>query len=440
MPTTANQLSKHCQQVLAAYPAKRWLIGYSGGRDSHVLLDLLVSLRRQQAITAELLAIHVNHRLQSQSDAWVKHCQKVCRAEGIPLIVETVAVKPKAGESIEAFARRQRYALIEQHLLDGDMFLSAHHQRDQAETFLLQLMRGAGIDGLRAMPIIKPFGAGHYLRPLLNVGYDDIVRYAEARQLPFIVDDSNDDRRFNRNYIRHAVLPVLTKRFPQAEAAIARSAAWLAEVPAAGVPDRLPWPALTTYPLAKQKQQLRAFVKNKIGLSLSQKQTDYLLHHHLMAAADKQPQLPVGDYVIRRFADEVIITQALPDAQKHLLSDSTFSARITFGQVYHLNKIATLVWQTGQGGLEDLAGQHYRLKPLNGSIRFHPHTRRHSTTVKKLLHEAGIMPWLRPLYFGLYSGRELVAIPGIGVAQARYKKNTDAKMPVWIIEQKFVRL
>ncbi len=437
MPFITNQLTEYCQQVLADYPASRYMVGYSGGRDSHVLLDMLCQLRQTGQLTTAIIAIHINHRLQKQADEWVKHCQEVCRTYNIPLIVGTVKARPKAGQSLEAFARDQRYALIKQHLRDGEVFLSAHHQRDQAETFLLQLMRGSGLDGLRAMPLDKPFGAGQYLRPLLNVDYDNIVQYAAEKQLSFIVDNSNDDRRFNRNFIRHEILPALKKRFPRAEAAIARSAAWLAEVPVTDAPEKLQLSTLKTYSLAKQKQQLRAFVKNKTALSLSQKQTDYILNHHVLAAADKHPQLRVEDYIIRRFSDEIIITAAFPEASFSRISDKDFLADIILGREYHLDKIASLHWRTGQGGV---VGQTYQLRRLNGVARFHPHTRRHSTTVKKLLHEAGIAPWLRPLYFGLYSGEELVAIPGVGVAQSHYTKNSRAMMPIWIIAQKFVRL
>ncbi len=442
MQFIVNQLTEYCQQVLANYPAMRYMVGYSGGRDSHVLLDMLCQLRQTGQLTTPIIAIHINHRLQKQSDEWAKHCQAICHAYHIPLIIEIVKEKPQTGESIEAFARQQRYALIAKHLKSGEFFLSAHHQRDQAETFLLQLMRGAGLDGLRAMPLDKPFGAGQYLRPLLNVGYDDIVQYAKDKQLPFIVDDSNNDRRFNRNFIRHQVLPVLKKRFPNAEQTIARSAAWLAEIPTVNAPENLCLATLKTYPLAKQKQQIRAFVKHKTGLSLSQKQTHYILNHHLTADADKQPQLKVGDYIIRRFGDEMIITAALPEASFARLSDKDYLTDIVIvaGQTYDLDKIATLNWQTGQGGLMASKKQTYQLKSLSRSQRFHPHTRRHSTTVKKILHEAGIAPWLRPLYFGLYLDKTLVAIPGVGVAQSHYTKNNRAMMPTWIIKQKFVRL
>lgn len=420
------------KQQLERYPATRYWVGYSGGRDSHVLLHWLWQLSKVGQLTTPIVAIHVNHRLQKLSDSWVTHCQRICDEYGIELLIETVTQKPQTGESIEAFARQQRYGLIEKHLKGGDIFISAHHQRDQAETFLLQLMRGAGLDGLQSMPLIRPFGAGQYLRPLLNVGYADIVEYALQNQLDFVTDPSNEGTQFERNFFRHQVLPLLKQRFPQAEKAIARSAAWLAEVPKAMAPQKLTLTTLKQLPAEKQKQQVRAFVKDKINTTLSQRQTDYLIKHHLTAAADKQPLLNVGEYVIRRYADELLITTQLP----HVITKD-FIANVGAGQSYQLDKVAKLQWQTGQGGLID---DTYQLKPLSGATRFHPHTRSQRSSVKKLLHEYGIAPWLRPWFLGLYLGDELVAIPNVGVSITHFRQDENAQLPRWIIKQKFVKL
>ncbi len=428
-------LIAHCQEILSQYPAKRIVIGYSGGRDSHVLLDILAQIQQQTPI--DILVIHVNHRLQSVSDEWAKHCQTICQSYKLPIIIETVTDSPKTGESIEAFARNARYRLIEKHLKKGDIFISAHHQRDQAETFLLQLMRGAGLDGLKAMPLIKSFGEGQYLRPILHCNYQDIINYATDKQLNFINDESNNDTRFDRNFIRHEVLPVLKQRFPNAEKSICRSAGWLAEIAITDVPDKLSVKILNGYFLEKQKQQIRSFIKSKINKSLSQKQTDYIIQHHLTADSDKQPIVPVGNYVIRRFADDIIVTEQLPD---EIMTEKDFLVPIRVGENYAISDVMTLSWQIGQGGLDNTTSSNYRLGKLNGATRFPPHNRQRSTTVKKLLHEAKIEPWLRPLILGIYLENELVAIPNVGISKKYYKKNTNAMMPMWIINRKFVKL
>lgn len=431
-----DALLTHCQSVLADYSATRYWLGFSGGRDSHVLLDVMVGLRNSGFLSAPITAIHVNHRLHAESQAWVKHCQAVCEAYDVDFICETVTTQPQTGESIEAFAREQRYALIEKHLTDGELFLSAHHQRDQAETFLLQLMRGAGVDGLRAMPLMKAFGAGRYLRPLLACDYDKICAYAEQQQLRFINDPSNDDRHFDRNFIRHEVLALLQQRFPQATRAIARSAAWLAEIPDTETPQQLLLAPLKQLSESEKKQRIRAFLKAKLGHAISQTQTQTIVDNHLTAAADKHPQLVIGNQVVRRFNGEIVLTADLPkDDIAYLL---TVTSQVTLGEHRDFSPLARLAWQTGQGIIPQ--NKPYYLKALDGGLRFHPHQRLHSTTVKKLLHEAAIAPWLRPYWQGLFCDDVLIAIPQIGVAKAYYEISADAFTPLWIIAPKFVKL
>ncbi len=413
------------------HDAKRYIIGYSGGRDSHVLLHALCALRDNGALKTPLTAIHINHQLNAKAYDWAKHCQAICDAYGIPLIIETVSESPQVGESVEAFAREARYRLIAKHLHKNDVFLSAHHQRDQAETFLLQLMRGAGLDGLRAMPFERELGVGRYCRPLLHVDYADILAYAMAQQLDFIHDDSNDDTRFDRNFLRHEIFPVLEKRFPKACANISRSAQWLAEVPEAVAPQHLFLEALKALSEQEQKQRIRAFIKSKTGRALSQTQTHYLIQHHLHAKADKHPQLDLHDVVVRRHAGKLCVTSALPDWSVDKLERQT----VRVGDVL-TTPVGVFNWGVGQAGITTRAP--LTLQPLRGSERFHPHTRSCATTVKKCLNEAKIPAWLRPYYFGVYLNNRLIAIPNIGVERDYYECDVDAYFPQWQIKSEFI--
>lgn len=422
-----------CRTIITDHPAKHYIVGYSGGRDSHVLLDICYRLSQAQLLP-KLSAIHVNHQLNVNADAWAKHCQAICQGYGIPLITETIHDKPNAGDSIEAFARQARYAVIHPYITHDTVFLSAHHQRDQAETFLLQLMRGAGLDGLRAMPVIKAFGKGHYLRPFLTAEYSAIVDYANDQQLDFIEDDSNNDTRFDRNYVRHEILPVLENRFPQACQSIATSAAWLAEVEEAPAPESLPIEHLQTLPKKAQKQQIRAYIKSKTQLSLSQTQIDYILSHHLHAARDKHPLLTINHVVIRRHQGHIIATEQLPQMS---ITD-WMNQTIHYGENSNFPPMATLTWQVGQGMVD--SGKTLTLQPLNTSEHFHPHTRHHSQSIKKLLLEYGIPSWLRTVTPGIYAGSQLIAIPGIGISKTHYSDSPKAMMPIWQIAPRFVRL
>ncbi|KPN92522.1 tRNA lysidine(34) synthetase TilS [Pseudomonas nunensis] len=214
--------------------ATTWRIAFSGGLDSTVLLHLLAHLAKTQSLPT-LNAVHVHHGLQAAADAWPAHCQSVCDALGVPL--EVVRVKVQSGASLERAARDARYGAFIKCTHANEVLLTAQHRDDQAETLLFRLLRGAGVRGLSGMPSERALGQGHLLRPLLDVTRADLEVYAAAHQLRWIEDPSNEDRQFSRNYLRHQVFPVLTERWPQAQATMARSAAHLRE--AQGLLDEL---------------------------------------------------------------------------------------------------------------------------------------------------------------------------------------------------------
>jgi len=235
MGQSVSDLPSRLLLNLAAWRnARTWRVAFSGGLDSTVLLYLLAHLSQRHSLPA-LSAIHIHHGLQAAADAWPAHCQSVCDALGVPLQVMRVKVQP--GASLERAAREARYAAFMSLNEAGDVLLTGQHRDDQAETLLFRLMRGAGVRGLSAMPAQRPLGQGTLLRPLLDVTRAELEAYARAHQLHWIEDPSNQDRQFSRNYLRHQVLPLLTARWPQAQACMARSAAHLRE--AQGLLDEL---------------------------------------------------------------------------------------------------------------------------------------------------------------------------------------------------------
>ena len=206
--------------------ASAWRIAFSGGLDSTVLLHLLVHLAKTESLPA-LSAIHVHHGLQAVADAWPEHCRSVCDALGVPLHV--VHVQVQSGASLERAAREARYAAFNQITQANEILLTAQHRDDQAETLLFRLLRGAGVRGLSGMPRQRVLGKGHLLRPLLDVTRAELEAYASENHLSWIEDPSNQYRQYSRNYLRHQVFPVLSERWPQAMATMARSAAHLSE-------------------------------------------------------------------------------------------------------------------------------------------------------------------------------------------------------------------
>ena len=196
-----------------AYQSKRWLVAYSGGPDSAVLLDVLVRLRPQGT---KIVAIHVNHGLSPYAHDWESVAEQVCaQYEDVDLVVKRVYCEVP-GLSIEEAARNARYAVFEGHLAAGELLFMGHHLNDQAETFLFRLFRGTGLPGMAGMPEARPLGVGKLVRPLLRVERKAIEAYVEQSELRVVEDESNLDPVYSRNEIRLNILPRILKRWPKA--------------------------------------------------------------------------------------------------------------------------------------------------------------------------------------------------------------------------------
>lgn len=201
------------------------VVGLSGGCDSIVLLNLLVSLAPSSSVTA----VHVHHGLSPNADAWLAFCQARCADLKVPLRWCHVAVDKACGQGIEAAARVARYAAFVDLVPPGSALLLAQHQGDQAETLIFNLLRGCGVNGAAAIRPQRYQNGLTVLRPLLTTSREEIESWANANQLEWIDDESNDDRYFSRNFLRHEVLPTIRQRFPAAELALGRAAEAFAE-------------------------------------------------------------------------------------------------------------------------------------------------------------------------------------------------------------------
>jgi len=197
------------------------LAGFSGGLDSTVLLHLLAA---NPSLHAGLRAIHVHHGLHPAADEWAAHCRTACDALGIGFQVVHVEVARDRGAGPEAAARAARHDACAAHLRTGEVLALAHHRDDQAETFLLRALRASGPDGLAAMQPFRRYAGGWLWRPLLDTPRDALLVHAQASNLHWVEDASNGDPRFDRNFLRAKVLPLLQQRWPDAAAAFARSA------------------------------------------------------------------------------------------------------------------------------------------------------------------------------------------------------------------------
>jgi tRNA(Ile)-lysidine synthase len=206
---------------------RRLCLAYSGGMDSTVLLTALSALRARERFS--LRALHVNHQLHPQASAWARAARLNARHLGVSCELIEVVVPARRGDSLEAVAREARYRALAAHLKPGELLLTAHHQEDQLETVLLALLRGSGVRGLSAMSAARAWGGTRLLRPLLPVSRQQLERFARRRALSWSEDPSNLDERFDRNYLRRVLLPLLQARWPGIAKTVARSAANIAE-------------------------------------------------------------------------------------------------------------------------------------------------------------------------------------------------------------------
>ena len=217
-----HAVSDKLQHFLNRSQAKRVVVAYSGGLDSTVLLHLLKSLSAD--LNCAVSAVHINHQLHRDSDSWVAHCEKQAKHIKVAFQSITVQVPSNHPQGLEAAARVVRYRALQSMMKTDDLLLTAHHQHDQAETVLLNLLRGTGTSGLKAMSEYQALSKGALARPLLSIPRDDIHRYAREHNLHWLDDPSNEEIRHARNYLRHQIIPLVSDRWPMWHKTVARSA------------------------------------------------------------------------------------------------------------------------------------------------------------------------------------------------------------------------
>ena len=211
----------------------------SGGADSLALLYLTVEWCQRQR-RPRPRAVHIHHGINAAADAWLALCERHCDALDVPLtVIHTDPINADA-PALEATARNLRYRAFESLLSAGEVLLMGHHLDDQVETVLFRLFRGAGPQGLRGIPSQRPLGQGMLVRPLLSLPKSALEGWLAERGLEPVQDPANDDRRFDRNYLRHTLLPVVEARWPEYRRTVARAAGlqqdWLDSLASSGEP------------------------------------------------------------------------------------------------------------------------------------------------------------------------------------------------------------
>ncbi len=391
--------------------ARRWRVAYSGGRDSHVLLHALAALRPQLP-TFTLEAIHIHHGLQADADRWAGHCAAVCAGLGVPFQVRHVDARPARGASPEAVARQARYAALREAAAQGEAVLLAHHRDDQAETLLLQLLRGAGVRGLAAMPALQAFGGGWLCRPLLPWSRAQLAAYAAHEGLAWVEDPSNADPRHDRNFLRHALMPRLQARWPAASATLARSATHLgaaARLLDARAAEDLAVTASEAGTLsvsgllaldAERRDNLLRFWLRGQGLPLPNSARLARISEVLSARADRMPCLAWPGAEVRRYRDRLYALAPAPALSRRPRHWATPAQPL---EVPGLGVLQPLVRPgAGLSRAALTAARQCTVEFRRGGERCRPAGCGHARRLKTLFQEWGVPPWTRgrvPLLF-----------------------------------------
>lgn len=409
-----------------ADPLRRIAVAYSAGRDSTALLHATASAAMGQGV--EVLALHVHHGLSAHADDWLAHAQRQCARwakQGLPvrLFVRRLTQQPLAGESVEAWARRERYrALREMALQEGaSVVLLAHHQRDQAETLLLQALRGAGVAGLAGMPQVAEREGVRWERPWLQRPRSAIDAYVRQHRLRFVEDDSNEQPRFARNRLRLQVWPGLMAAFPQAEGSLADAATWaaqatdalaeLAAIDLAGVADArgLQLSAWQRLSVPRQVNALRAWLQREGGALPSSTLLQRLLAE-LPGSGEARWDWPPGSLHRHRgrlvHEPAVASSARLPEASLRITRPGRYPLP-GWGGVLVASKV-------GEGGVHPAWLAQLDLSSRSGGEQFMAGIGRPARSLKKQYQAADVPAWERdgPL---VYSGGQLVFVPGLGI-------------------------
>lgn len=407
--------------VLGVSPDLPWYTAYSGGVDSTVLLHVLARICRNRGIS--LTALHADHALHERSPAWRRHCLEQCRQWEIECITTRLDYPASGAPGPEGRARDARYRWFSEVSGGRGWLFTAHHRGDQAETVVERLTRGSGPRGLRGiLPVARIHGV-NVARPLLENTRGDIETYARRYRLHWVVDESNRDTSFTRNYIRSQVLPVLGDRWPGIDAALARTAAAMADA---------------------QTILDQAAASDLDGLDEGPARGDRSLDVRALQALGRERQRNVLRYWIHRERGVVLGGRRLERVMREVeaypreaggLCWPPVELRLYRGRLYLLRRAAAppgetgwdlreaLSWSEGvvlkaspargRGVKEEAVRNGVMVGPRRGGEKCRLQGRRHRSALKNILQESGIPRWQRSRLPLIYVEGEIAAIAGL---------------------------
>lgn len=406
-----------CAPVRSLSRFSQLWVALSGGLDSTLLLHLAVHCH---GASGRVHAVHVNHQLQPNAADTESFCVELCARLGVALRVRRVEVATRSEGSaggLEEAARQARYREFEQLLGPHDLLMMAHHADDQAETVLFRLLRGSGVAGLAGMPAQRRLGQGRLVRPLLEFDRAELEHWATMAGLPWMEDPSNTDERFDRNFLRRTVLPLLGQRFSGLNRRLAHTAAACGESGAlndrlaalqwsslGGEGDRLPLHGFAALSLPEQKNLIRWWARTGGFAAPSTTDWQQVLNDLLCAGGDREPEFACDGFTLRRFNGALYLVPERPPlpAESVVLEPG---APVEWGE-----------WSIRLLPVDDpkASPPPIRISTRQGGERVRPHSNGPSRPLKKWLQEQAVPPWERarlPLVFAAAGeGEELVAI------------------------------
>lgn len=428
-------ITKILQTFLSNLLQNNFLIAYSGGVDSCVLLNVLAQLR-QEFPEIKLKAIHIHHGLFKEADQWAEHCQKICAELKVDLQIIKVEVKRSKGISIEEAARSARFSALAKILQENDVLITAHHADDQAETCLLQFLRGAGIKGLASMPSIISFAKGFLARPFLKISRADILNCAKKNNLSWIEDKSNHDLNFTRNFLRFKIMPEFKKRWPNVNKTISRAANNCAEANEllkdlavqdmrklqGSITNTLSIARLQKLSLPRQKNVLRQWIQTQGFRLPSAIKLQHIITDVINARIDAAPCVAWGKIEIRRFKDELYVLPPLMDFDRNKTLTWDGKKPLKLPENLGVLQIKKVV---GEGLKADILNKNIEIRFRQGGEQCKLLGRTGTHKLKKLFQEWNVPPWKRDRIPLLYVNNKFAAIIGYVICQEFVAQNNE---------------
>ncbi|EJL81118.1 tRNA lysidine(34) synthetase TilS [Pantoea sp. GM01] len=422
-------------------PDAGYVLAFSGGLDSTVLLHQLVCWQRQQP-QLRVRALHVHHGLSPNADRWAQHCQQICMQWQIPCAVLQVQVDGR-DSGIEAAAREARYQALFQQLQPGEHLLTAQHLDDQAETLLLALKRGSGPAGLAAMPLQRSVDDRLHLRPLLDVSRQQLENYAAEHQLSWIEDESNADSRYDRNFLRQQVLPLLQARWPHFCAASARSAALCGEqeqlldellaeqlIQLTDAHGALHFPPLLDMSEARRHALLRRWIAQQGGAMPAREALKRITDEVINSRDDAKPCLRFGDFELRRYRQQLYWLRPQPSLSQHSLTWQDRSQPLDLPAGVGLLQANGEIAELRHPNADEEINIRFRAQGY-----YHLLGRAGGREMKKLWQELGVAPWQRERIPLIYYNQTLICAPGLFITREGAAGNAQGWQAIWLQQQ-----